>query len=110
MLLDIESFESPVPDFCCCGDLARALADDAVPIEYHPRHRSFAIVVLGTSAVDSVSIWPFCGRALPPDLGHLWFEELDRLGLEPEEVPADSDLRSNRWWRVPRAGLAIPEN
>jgi hypothetical protein len=59
--------------------------------------------------VDSIAFCPFCGTALPPDLGHLWFDELDRLGLEIEDVPDGSDLRSDRWWRAPRPGLAIPE-
>jgi hypothetical protein len=110
MLIEVESYESPIPDFCCCDVLARALADDAAPVEYRPHHRSFGIGVLGTSAVDSISFCPFCGTALPPDLRGLWFEELDRLRLGPEAVPADSDLRSDRWWRAPRPGLAIPTN
>src|ERR1700759_1175564 len=109
MLIDVESFQSTVPDFCCCDQLARKLADDGVPIVYHARHRSFGIVYLGTMAVDSISHCPFCGTALPPDLGQLWFDEIDRLGLEPEDVPAESELRSDRWWRTPRAGLVVPE-
>ena len=110
MLIEIESFESPVPDFCCCDRLAHALSDGASPITYHPPHRSLGIRVIGTSAKDSITFCPFCGTAVPPNLRSVWFDELDRLGLEPEDVPEGSDLRSDRWWRAPRPGLTIPEN
>jgi uncharacterized protein DUF6980 len=107
VLIDIEIFESPVPDFCCCDCLARALADEASPIVYLPHVREFGIRIYGSSAKDSTACCPFCGRRFPPGLRELWFDELDRLELEPEEVPDGSDLRSDRWWRAPRAGLSI---
>nr|WP_172449319.1 hypothetical protein [Bowmanella denitrificans] len=49
-------------------------------------------------AVQSIKYCPFCATPLPEQLAEQWFEELEKLGLEPgDDLP--EALRSDRWWK-----------
>lgn len=42
---------------------------------------------------------PWCGKRLPDSLRTIWFEELDQLGLDPDDDLPDS-LLTEAWWRA----------
>jgi hypothetical protein len=52
----------------------------------------------GTSMVV-IGFCPWCGGRLPESRRDAWFDEMERLGLDPwtDEVP--EDFRSDAWWR-----------
>lgn len=69
-------------------------------IAYTPKFREYGLIVHdgGTSTIE-IAFCPWCGSQLPSPLRDEWFDELDRLGLEPESDELPEPLRSDAWWR-----------
>lgn len=43
---------------------------------------------------------PWCGEKLPTSLRDEFFDRLEELGLEPNDLDVPLDLRSDAWWRI----------
>lgn len=82
-----------------CDDLVRALHDDEMPLEYVAKFREYLIRRGGGPSYQRISHCPFCGAAFPGSLRDEYFDELDKLGLEPESPDLPLHLRSDAWWR-----------
>ncbi|GAA4994699.1 DUF6980 family protein [Kitasatospora paranensis] len=95
-------------DHCCAAMTAHAgrscdlHADpfdcpDAL-VRFDPAHREYGLIVHdgGRSAI-TIAFCPWCGRALPESQRDRWFEELERLGIDPwtDDVPAE--FEDGRW-------------
>jgi hypothetical protein len=67
-------------------------------LNFSPRFREYGIVYAdGSVSQQTIYFCPWCSSKLPSSLRLEWFEELDRLGLEPDdELPAE--LNSDAWW------------
>jgi hypothetical protein len=83
-----------------CKEMARALADPDVPVEYSAAFREYGLVYQdgGTSSL-LITNCPWCGGALPSSLRDQWFDEVDALGLEPGDPEIPVRYASDRWWR-----------
>lgn len=91
--------DSKKPIFHCCERMETHLAHADLPLVYSDKFREYGIRYMDDSvSVQSMSFCPWCGAKLPASLRTVWFDELDRLGLEPEDdIPAE--MKTGRWWR-----------
>lgn len=80
--------------------MTAAMADPKVPISYLPKFREFGIQIDDGLVVQLIEFCPWCGHQLPTSLRDDYFDELERLGLEPESSDLPLDLRSDAWWRM----------
>ena len=84
----------------CCEVMSAHVADEDVPVTYSPRFREYGLKILdGGSAKQLIDFCPWCGRRLPESLRDEWFEQLEHLGLEPEDPEVPDDMKSDAWWR-----------
>ncbi|MDZ4100530.1 MAG: hypothetical protein U1E12_02505 [Hydrogenophaga sp.] len=87
------------PHSHCCEQMRSAVSDDDLPLEYAPKFREYGILYCDDgSSYQLIQHCPWCGSQLPASLREAWFDELDRLGLEPED-PMPDELRDGRWWK-----------
>lgn len=83
----------------CCPEMESAVADLALPIDYFPKWREYGVRLLdGGSSHLNVTFCPWCGQALPRSLRDEWFDNLERLGVDPygDEIP--SEFTDARWY------------
>lgn len=79
--------------------MAWAIETDDMPLSYAPKFREYGIRYNdGGTSLQLIRHCPWCGTQLPESLRDAWFDELERLGLEPEDELPDR-LRDDRWWR-----------
>ncbi|MFD7455879.1 MULTISPECIES: DUF6980 family protein [unclassified Streptomyces] len=78
-------------------------------ISYTPRFREYALIVHdgGTSGVG-IAFCPWCGRRLPESLRDRWFDELERLGVDPWEDRVPPEFEEDRWFTAPGEGFTAP--
>jgi hypothetical protein len=82
----------------CCEGMREALVEN-VAIVYIPKFREYGIRILdGGTSFMKIEFCPWCGSRLPSDLRDAWFEELERLGLEPDSEALPNRLKTDAWW------------
>jgi predicted nucleotidyltransferase len=80
--------------------MAAHLAAGDVPITYSARFGEYALKISdGGSAKQLIEFCPWCGRRLPESMRNAWFEQLERLGLNPEDPAVPEWMKSDVWWR-----------
>ena len=84
----------------CCQMMHQSVSDHKI-ISYSKRFDEYMIPISQDSGI-CLSFCPWCGTKLPESKRELWFEELDRLGIEfslfdTEQVP--SPYLSDEWWK-----------
>jgi hypothetical protein len=86
--------------FDFCEQLVAAIEDVDLPIRYLRKFREVGIAYSdgGTSYLLLV-FCPFCGSSLPESLRRQWFDELDVLGLEPDDPNIPAALTTDLWWQ-----------
>jgi hypothetical protein len=73
--------------------------DPQVPIDYDPRFREYSLLLRGSGGLQLIRHCPWCGARLPDSLRDLFFDEMDRLGLDyPDDEPPGAYL-TDAWWR-----------
>jgi hypothetical protein len=88
-----------VPEHCC-PQLADAVADPDVPVEYTDRFREYGIRILdGGSSVLRITHCPWGGCELPASLRHEWFDAIAAMGLSPRDEGIPEEYRTGEWWR-----------
>ncbi|WP_425471236.1 DUF6980 family protein [Xylanimonas allomyrinae] len=62
--------------------------------------REWSIQILdgGTSGLV-LDYCPFCGTRLPTSMRTAWFDRLEDLGLDPDDLKVPAEMSSDRWWR-----------
>ena len=70
-------------------------------IYYAPQFDEYGIVIhdSGKSYIK-IEYCPWCGKKLPDSKRDLWFDELEKRGIEnplEEEIP--EIFKSNEWWK-----------
>ena len=69
-----------------------------VLVIHTPKFREYGIPVRdgGTSTV-SIQFCPWCGADLPTSMRDAWFDELERLGIDPIEDEVPAKFQSQEW-------------
>lgn len=82
----------------CCVDMKTHIESKELYLNFSPRFCEYGIAYAdGSASQQTIHFCPWCSSKLPLSLRMEWFEELDRLGLEPDdELPAE--LTSDAWW------------
>ncbi|WP_159355047.1 DUF6980 family protein [Methylovorus glucosotrophus] len=82
----------------CCQNMSVHLARGELSIRYTPKFREYGILYKNENSIQQISFCPWCGTKLPSTLRELWFEQLDELGIEPEDDIPD-EYNSDEWWK-----------
>ena len=85
----------------CCISMDFQIKDINGIMMYRSYRRQYAVTV-GISILQDISHCPWCGVKLPIDLSDIFFEEIDKLGIEIEvfDIKAVPDeFQSEEWWR-----------
>lgn len=70
-------------------------------VHYSGQFREYGILLHdGPDAYLPMRFCPFCGKKLPESLRDRWFDELNRMGIDPEQGEIPEPYRSSRWWLV----------
>lgn len=84
----------------CCDVMAGYLVGGDISILYVPKFREYGITVAyGGESYIRLSYCPWCGKQLPGSLRDEWFDEIERLGLEPEDTRLPARYATDEWWR-----------
>jgi len=95
---------------CCCEDMRREVERvcDQHPdrhdcpdclVAYSPKFREYGLIIHdGGSSCGVIRFCPWCGARLPESLRYRWFDELEALGLEPDDDAVPERYRSSAWW------------
>jgi len=68
-------------------------------LEYVPKFDEYGIIIHdGGASLHAISFCPWCGKRLPDSKRDRWFEELERLGLDPDGDGIPEQLLSDSWW------------
>lgn len=92
----------------CCDEMRRHLENDCPVhpdrfdcpdclVNYIPKFREYGLIVHdGGSSVIGIQFCPWCGTRLQTSLRDRWFEELQKLGIEPDDAP--EEYRTDAWY------------
>lgn len=94
---------NPSKEFCC-PDMQAHIEGESLHFHYDPKLREYGIRYADDGIrFQLIQYCPWCGSQLPASLREVWFDELDRLELEPED-PMPDELQDDRWWhKCPRS-------
>lgn len=68
-------------------------------LEYVPKYDEYGIVVHdGGSSMVQIQFCPWCGARLPDSKRDRWFDELEKLGINPLSDPIPRDFQTNAWY------------
>ena len=86
----------------CCDQMKRQVAANL--IKYDNRFDEYSIVVQSDDEVEvlqSITYCPWSGDILPISLRERWFDELERIGVDPlnDEIPFEF---TSDTWRQPK--------
>jgi hypothetical protein len=83
----------------CCDDMRAALAEDDLSIIFNSVFREYGIEYTdGGTSYRLIARCPWCGIQLPESLRDAWFDELETLGLDPDDPNLPSRFRTSAWW------------
>lgn len=83
----------------CCKEMTTHINEKEVAITYIPKFREYGIKILdGGSSYQIINYCPWCGKKLPESLRDKWFEELEKMNLEPESPEIPKEYLSEDWW------------
>ncbi|GAA3293073.1 hypothetical protein Dvina_43700 [Dactylosporangium vinaceum] len=84
--------------------------DPDVVVVYMPRFDEYGLPIRdgGTSMVV-IGYCPWCGARLPESRRDAWFDEMDRLGLDPWEDELPEEFQTDAWWHKGEADGAARE-
>ena len=83
----------------CCDAMNRTLADSSAVVVYMAKFREYGISILdGGSSFQEIAYCPWCGGKLPGSLRDEWFDELERLKMEPGDDNVPEEYLSDKWW------------
>jgi hypothetical protein len=82
----------------CCGQMQTHIDSNELHLNFMPKLREYGVDYAdGGTSSQTIQFCPWCGSKLPLSLRVQWFEELDRLDLEPnDDLPAE--LKDDTWW------------
>lgn len=75
------------------------------PLYFSRRLNEFGLKIMdGGASYISIFHCPFCGTSLPESQRERWFEELEKLGIDPwtDEIP--EKYKTDAWYNTPNVG------
>jgi hypothetical protein len=73
-------------------------------VNYSPKFREYGLIVHdGGSSSCRIRYCPWCGCLLPESLRDRWFEEMERLGIDPWQAEIPAAYQSEAWYQEPPA-------
>jgi hypothetical protein len=86
----------------CCEMMACYIQDEDGIVVYIPKFREYSIPVHdGGSSRITINFCPWCGKRLPAPLRKVWFDELERMGIEDWDDPSIPEkYKSEAWWKT----------
>ncbi|MFI6514557.1 DUF6980 family protein [Spirillospora sp. NPDC050679] len=100
----------------CCEVMERQLDHRSDPhadpyecadalVSYSERFDEYGLIIHdGGSSVSLISFCPWCGAELPESWRDAWFDEMERLGIDPWEDQVPPGFETGAW----RAGRTRP--
>jgi len=84
----------------CCTQMQYALDEPEIPLVCTPKFREIGVQVLdgGTSQIE-LFYCPWCGQKLPKSLRSEWFDELERLGIDPNGDNIPAEFSDEHWYK-----------
>jgi len=68
-------------------------------IEYIAKFDEYGIIVHdGGTSISAIRYCPWCGSPLPDSKRDRWFDELERLGVDPSSDDIPEQFQSDAWW------------
>lgn len=68
-------------------------------VEYISKFDEYGIIVHdGGTAISKIVFCPWCGSSLPDSKRDRWFDELERLGVDPSTDDIPQQFQSDAWW------------
>lgn len=65
---------------------------------YSARFREYGLIIHdGGSAIIRIGYCPWCGSELPASARDLWFDELERRGIDPDSDDLPAEFADGRW-------------
>lgn len=87
------------PEIPCCEQMRSALEDPDIPLTYARKFREIGIRILdGGESYLLLGYCPWCGHKLPDSLRDRWFEELERLHIDPEGDSIPAKYLDETWY------------
>jgi hypothetical protein len=69
-------------------------------VSYLPEFDEFGLIIHdGGQSCSAISFCPWCGSKLPESKRDRWFEELESLGLDPDDPQLPEKYRTDAWFR-----------
>jgi hypothetical protein len=73
--------------------------DPDVVVVYLPKFDEYGLPVRdGGTSMIVIGHCPWCGVRLPESRRDAWFDEMERLGIDPWKDDVPADYRSDAWW------------
>jgi hypothetical protein len=85
----------------CCDEMSAHLDAGELYFSYIPKFREYGIHYREEfgGGRQVVRHCPWCGKKLPPPNREAWFDEIDKLGLDPDgDLP--KQFLTDEWWRL----------
>ena len=69
-------------------------------IGYVPKFDEYGIIVHdGGSSIVQINFCPWCGTKLPDSKRDRWFDELEKMGVDPAGDSIPKEFQSEIWYR-----------
>jgi len=84
----------------CCKQMENIVRSNETALVYMPHYREYGIKYSdGGTSCQLISHCPWCGKKLPSSMRERWFEELEKLGLEPGDKAVPKKFLSDKWFK-----------
>lgn len=93
----LKNEKATVPD-CCCEDMQEALSDHEHPLYYSGAYQEFGIQLSSKFEYSVLAHCMWCGNKLPDSRRDQWFDELEKIGVDPWEQDIPINFLSSAWW------------
>lgn len=82
----------------CCIDMERVLRNGDVAITYIKKFHEYGILNTdGGTSYQIIHYCPWCGRKLPASVRDKWFDEIEKLGMEPDDPKLPKIFLTDEW-------------
>lgn len=86
----------------CCKEMDFFLSEGKVPVRYFSQFREYSIQLIDRDVFQDILFCPWCGRKLPHSLREKWFEHVEELIGDFEDVDDSKipqEFRTSEWWQ-----------
>ena len=82
----------------CCLEMEKFLRSGDLAITYIPKFREYGILYLdGGTSYQVIRYCPWCGSKLPESARDQWFDEIEKLGMDPDDSNLPKKFLTEEW-------------